>query len=313
MSGVAMDFQTSQFLGSSNPNNAFFFPERAMLYVEGEDDHDFWSELLRGIWSNGDYTKHVVIQTPKLAGKDKDGKREVIRLMREHSRICTDSCENRISPALAIVDRDFDQSESELSDLFYYDFTCLETMLAAAGALDRVIGRSIDNRKKQLRARLESSVISAAALLGELRKLIRAARFTKTPTVRRFDIGCFSNYEDLEINRNALLVQVRDQNGLLESDPDTWAAIESKFKSIPKPKGVRHDLNRCNGHDLIKVLVIALNHGGWAPPERDDFGEVSLAELLRSSFHNAHMESTLLYADLISWQEQNEMNIFSNA
>jgi len=182
-------------------------------------------------------------------------------------------------------------------NLIFTDTHDLETMLLASPALDRVLSERADPQRiaaADVRARL----LAIGEPIGYLRwyndREQRWLRFDDLEVER------FVDARTLALDREDLLRTLRNRSKSLVviTDEELWQRTEG----LADPSHDRWIV--CCGHDLVRILSVALRRAFGANNEAD-VKPARLEESLRLAFSRAHFQATRLWAAIVAWEVNN--------
>jgi hypothetical protein len=204
---------------------------------------------------------------------------------------------------LAIVDADFSRLDGDLPNspnLHLTDYHDLEIMLLNSPALDKVM-RELGSKEKisNFGKDILTTLLEAGENIGYLRWT--SLKFNFNLKFKKLSFSKFIDTKTLTIDISILIKVVKDHSKK-QKLPDK--DIKSKLETLKKYDS--HDLLQvCCGHDLIRILSIALCKT-WGTQNNNDVKPEKLEMNLRLAYEASYFQTTQLYKSIQEWEKNNQ-------
>jgi hypothetical protein len=252
---------------------------RVCILVEGSDDAKLYSGFFKNV--------RTCVMVVKSAGKSR---------MEESLRILL----NETNRAIGICDADFshlDKNYPAAANIFLTDYHDIEMTMFGFADVFRAAWSKFslrDNTEEIMRSVLQE--ISHMAYIRWYNQ-----RNQCNVVFRGLDFTSIFKIQDGKIEQ--------DKKRLLDalnrrSFNKTRALSSGEITAFIRENRTDDSLNLCNGHDVIMLIVLILEHETKECISREDFYDV-----LRGSFQLNHFMRTRLYGSLFAWQKINKFDI----
>lgn len=205
---------------------------------------------------------------------------------------------------LGIIDADFDRIGNQLlnnSNLLYTDTHDLETMLIQSFALDKVIaefGSEEKLAKFQQKKDIRQILLNAGVIIGYLRWVSQVEKLNfKFSTI---EFSKFIDHKTLSINQIKLFQELKNKSQSL--------SLQNKYlqQLLTNKQNHQHDpWQICCGHDLVKILAIALHKLIGTNNKQEVLPDI-LERSLRLAYEEAYFSKTKLYQNICTWEDDND-------
>ena len=205
---------------------------------------------------------------------------------------------------LAIVDADFDRLENQSypsSNLLYTDTHDLETMLIKSCALDKVItvfGSDEKVTKFQQHQNIRKTLLDAGLIIGYLRWISQAEKLNLTFATLEFNK--FINNKNLQIDEIKLIQEIKNKS-------QAWSLqTEYLTQLLINKQNNKHDpWQICCGHDLVKILAIALRKSIGTNNQQEVEPDILERDLILA-YEKAWFIKTEVYQNICTWEKKNQ-------
>ncbi len=205
---------------------------------------------------------------------------------------------------LAIVDADFDRLENvryPSLNLLYTDTHDLETMLIKSCALDKVItvfGSEAKIAKFQQHQDIRKTLLDAGLIIGYLFWGSQVKKLNLT--FSKLEFSKFINHKNLQIDELKLIQEIKNKSQA-SSLPD-----EDLKQLLINKQNEKHDpWEICRGHDLVKILAIALRKLIGTNNKKEVEPDI-LERSLILAYEKAWFIKTEVYQDICTWEKNNQ-------
>ncbi|HAR84947.1 MAG TPA: hypothetical protein DCR69_04390 [Clostridium sp.] len=248
------------------------------VIVEGEDDIKFWKGILN--------TNVTIIES--FTGKD--GIKKIIEENFNH--------EKRV---VGVVDKDYDIDENAYKNIFYYDYSCMEMMLIKNDyAFNRICDEYYFGQLSSKDVRLE--------LLNQLKYLsiIRKNNATRQLEIRfkGISLNNMFNKSRRNIENCKVIFELNKRNDkYFELNTDKLICINYENLS---PLDYEELLNITQGHDFISLFNIFSTR-----KKGEKVKDKVISSSLRCAYRKEDFIDTILYSQLISYENEYNINMIS--
>lgn len=246
-----------------------------LLFVEGHTDLTFWRSRVR--------TQTELVDT--------EGKHNLL------GAIDILDGEGFVG-ALGVVDDDRDSLQGitpPSPNLVVTDTADLECLLLRSPAWHRLVAEFADRDKVKAFERehgeLRDALLDRGLIFGRLRWALRRA---EQGTGQLEKPTRFIDRTRWVVDRDALYAAA------VEATPLSLDALTAHVAALPPADPWRV----CRGHDLIKLLLIGLQHVFGPAPGIRNISERALMQVLRSGFDDASLHATRMWADMCAWEDR---------
>jgi hypothetical protein len=204
---------------------------------------------------------------------------------------------DNFSGVIAVVDADYWHLENikpNSPNVLLTDSHDIETMILQSESLEKNLRVYGSSQKLQNIQVVRSTMLEASIILGYIRwiSLLEELNF-------KFEGLTFSKFldkEKLTIDLDRLLEILISRSGSTSSSSDIKYAIDNHKNNDHDPWQV------CCGHDLVNVLAIGLRKL-WGNTNPQDSTADKLEKSLRLGYEKTFFEETLLFQQIVRWQE----------
>lgn len=264
----------NQITGTLNyPNNKTSF-----VVVEGEDDIAFLNDKL----SSG----AEIVES--FGGKD--GVKEIVGFFQKKQ-------------VIGVCDRDYEQFSNN-SNIFYYDYCCLEMMLIAN---DEVMGqlRGEYYRGSLSAQQLREKILLELKWLSVFRKLNSQNNWNvKFGSHSQFPVSnIIDDSKKFQLNEAENVINQRNNNYIV-NHPIEYAQVQLAWRN--DPRDLVSLLQITQGHDFVKCFKCFCSNNGRKEPASD-----SVEHSLRCAYRMSDFQQTQLYSELKTYENQTNLCILS--
>lgn len=203
---------------------------------------------------------------------------------------------------LGIVDADFDHIEGTKynnPNLVLTDTHDLETMLIQSPALDKIITEfGSEDKIKEFNQDIRETLVKLGIKIGYLRWISQSEGLNLA--FNKIEFRRFLDEKTLQINQIKLIQEIKNKSQDF-SIPDT--DLQKKLEDEEKEN---HDSwHICCGHDLVKILSIALCKKIGSNNTNEVKVEI-LERSLRLAYEETYFYKTLIYSNICKWEINNK-------
>jgi hypothetical protein len=253
----------------------------AFLIVEGSSDSRFFSKFVDSALSE------------IIPAESSDSKNDVIRVIEILNN-------TNFIGVIAVVDSDFDRLECSLesiANLFYTYTHDIETMLLASPALNHVLIEYGSKDKLRNQGDIRSILLKTGIPIGCLRWISLKQQLSLD-----FDNLTFSKFIDkktLDIDTKKLIEEVKNKT------PKNKSTVDEILESIKGILSQEYDpWQVCCGHDLVCILALGLK-SLFGTNDTNEVKPEKIESSLRLAYDYSVLKSTMLYKDIMEWEENN--------
>lgn len=199
---------------------------------------------------------------------------------------------------IGVCDKDF-AKKSTIPYVFYYDKSCLETMLICDFQTVKKTWKTA-NTKKPFSKRIYNDLFNKLGFLTFIRKY--AFENNLNLNFRAVSISVAFNKNDGTLNNSKIFEQVvKASKGTIKEN----SGLYNYFKMLTSTQhnSIFPPLEEAQGHDCLALLHCAISDDH----EKDDFNKTSLLALLIGAFD---FTKTCLYKDLTDFSLANGFTLF---
>ncbi len=204
---------------------------------------------------------------------------------------------------LAIVDADFDGLEEIKSgspNLLLTDKHDIETMILSSPALEKLVAQYIDGDRRKNCLEVTELLLMTGVSIGHLRWLSEKKGLRLN--FKHLPISKFLHPPDFRLDVEALINYVIGKSAITDEldSGELKAEVERHYSESYDPWCI------CQGHDLVDILVVILQHkrnrGNW---QNSDIERKLIAKDLYLAYEYSHFQSTRLHLSIVEWEDTN--------
>ncbi len=204
---------------------------------------------------------------------------------------------------IGICDRDYQQVTNG-NGIFYYDDCCLEMMLIAN---DEVMEQLWSNfyRGTLSAQQLRLTILQELKWISVFRKKnaennwgVKFGSKTHFPVSKVFD----SN-QNFQLQEAEQIIDLQNQN-FIANHPNEYAEVQNAWRN--PPNDLASLLQITQGHDFVSCFKLFCNDGSKKAPASD-----AVENSLRCAYRMSDFQRTCLYADLKTYEQQENLCILA--